>query len=143
MSVEEPVSDDSLRLLIPSSIDRDWAWVEPLLEDMVSELRPDWTPDQIKNLIEDNNAGLWTSWLGGFVITQMNYNALLDQNYILMWISHAGNQPFDERDFTFIHQYAKDCDARFVEIWSPRPGMARHMEKAGFEIVNTVIRRYL
>lgn len=140
----EPANSNSLKtLLVPATLERDWDWVEPLLNEIDDICNPDWDAQQVRNQIESGDAQLWTSWDSGFAVTQVKVEPFTAQTYFLIWICHVGQRPFTEEDFGLLHQYAKDIGCSWVELWSPRKGMQRHMEGHGFEVTNTVMRRQL
>lgn len=144
ISCEEPVNSNSLKtLLVPATLERDWDWVEPLLNEIDDICNPDWDAHQVRQEIESGNSQFWTSWDGGFAVTQVKVEPFSAVSYFLIWICHVGENPFTERDFGLLHQYAHDCGCKWVELWSPRKGMQRHMEGHGFEVTNTVMRRDL
>lgn len=144
ISSNEPGDPNSLKtLLAPSSVERDWDWVEPLLLEIEEICQPDWNPEHVKDEIQSGKSQLWTAWNSAFAVTQVKVEPFSAESYLLIWICHVGDMPFGEKDFGLIAQYATDCMCKWVEIWSPRPGMPRHLEGHGFEVTNTVMRRHL
>lgn len=144
ISCNEPADRNSLHsLLVPSSVERDWDWVAPLLEEIHSICDPDWEVEHVFTALTNEEAHIWTSWDGGFAITQPLIEPFKLDPYLLIWICHVGDHPYSEEDFGLITQFGRDNGCKWVELWSPRAGMPRHMEGHGFKVTNTVMRRQL
>lgn len=140
----EPAYSNSLgTLLVPSIIEAEWDWVEPLLQSICTECETDWEPHHVKRLLQDGAAHLWSSLSGGFAVTQMHHNEFFCRSYLLIWICHSGADFFADEDFMLMNEFAKENNAGWIEIWSPRKGMPKHLSKFGFKSVNTVMRREL
>ena len=136
-------------------LERHWPYIKRGLKIVRSKQTKHsyWTPEHVRmelmagraelyfvaDALEDGTLGVMH---GFFVVTHLLDPFLHVPLGLFVWVAYAQLPGFDQAE-QWIEQLARQRGMRFVETISPRPGMPRRLQKAGWYVAQTVLRKDL
>lgn len=126
--------------LFRADIRNHWDRVRPGLEYVKAVCATDWIPEDIFCLCTLNAAELWLAENDndGFLILQEKPLSFESGKALLIWVAYREGGGGAETYMNEIQELARRRGCSKIEVWSPRNGMGRLLERYGFETENII-----